>query len=1188
MILKKLELQGFKSFANKTVIEFEEGITAVVGPNGSGKSNISDSVRWVLGEQSAKTLRGDKMEDIIFNGTEEKSPLGFAEVTLTLNNETGMFPTEYEEVAVTRRVFRDGESEFYINKKACRLKDIRELFMDTGIGKDGYSIISQGRIDEILSTKSEDRRNIFEEAAGITKYKSRKQESERKLNRTKENLVRIEDIIMEIESQINPLKEQAVKAERFIEVSSSLRGSEVELLSNQIRKYKEKDEEIDQKIAILEEKRREALDSEERLDIRSEELKFSLNETESSLNDENEYRFSVLSRRDKLKSDIYLYNQKNENNRRYKKRTELDIADIDVQSEELTISVEDKKKCKVTIESELASRKTELNEKKDKIDSINSEIIEFEDLHEKKKAELIENLNRNSEHKLNISNIDSHISMFDSRKSRIDSNYSDIMKNSDDINNLLSKIEKEAEIKKDEISSLKNRIESLKQSIETAQNTNKNNQIEFENIRNSSERKISSYNILKDMQEDYEGYYKGVRNFLNRVKHTELKEGVEGVVAELLNVDEKYEKAIEVALGGSLQNIVTQDTVYAKKSIEFLKQYKLGRITFLPLDNIKGRYLNDREKMILSENGVIGVASDIVQYDEKYKQIFEYILGRTIIVDHIDNMIRISKKFSNSFRIVTLDGDIMNPGGSMTGGNFRGNTLSLLGRGRQIEELKKEIIELKSRYNELSEILKESGKLINAQREELSSYESDFNGLILEQNDIRNRLLSAKSKEESIVLQRKEFDQEVEQIKQEKEKLNAQREALMDSMEIILKENEKLTLANREDSEKLVKMKEQLEKMREEYVSRQIDIASTEENLKSLILSIDNEESDIEKLNDRKKDFLKRIEEIINEISDTEKDIINTEQSIAEAEVVLKDCDEKINNFRLSKEKLTAELSKIDSDRNEIIKEKDSLIEKLNKFNIDKERNYLKLESIKSKLWEEYEMSLIMAEQCEKSGKTDVELKEEVAKAKREIKAIGNVNLDSIEELKQITERFEFMSKQRDDLIEAEKSLKYVIKEMNSKMKEQFIKKFSVIREEFKTVFTELFNGGKADIYIEDESDILNSGIDIVAEPPGKKLQNLSLLSGGERALTAISLLFAILKTKPTPFSILDEIEAALDEANVYRYADYLKKFSEESQFVVVTHRKGTMEAADSIYGVTMQRNGISELISLKLTDIEN
>lgn len=1185
--MKRLEIQGFKSFAKKTVIKFEEGITAVVGPNGSGKSNISDAIKWVLGEQSAKTLRGDKMEDVIFSGTENKNPQEFAEVVLVLDNKAQIFSNKEEEIKVNRKVFRSGDSEYNINGKSVRLKDIRELFMDTGIGKDGYSIISQGKIDEILSSKSEDRRNIFEEAAGIVKYKTRKLESEKKLEKTRENLVRIEDIIKEIEGQILPLESQSQKAEKYIELSEKLKKYEIELLSRDLKRIKEdkKREELE-----LESSNDQIKELDEKLKLLKEKIyKFKIDKTENEekYSSISQKRYSIITEIEKTKGNINLNSEIIQINNQKEIDKKNAVKRLNIQLEKIKEIQEDLIKNNKENEEIIKKQSLELENNKIYIEKMQEKKYKRVQDIEELKNKSIKNLNKISDFKISKSSIETNYKNYERREKDIAS----IMRNLEEKDKMFEAELENVKLKYNEISKQFDQIENNKKHTEkeiiNSKNILNNLKIEIDKYKIQYEKDKSNLKILKDMKEDYEGYYKSVKSFLKYIDNTEIKSGICGVIAELLKTDKIYEKSIEIALGGYIQNIVTENTDYAKRSIEILKKNKLGRITFLPIDNIKARYLSDKESLVLKENGIIGKASDLIEIEPKYKNIFENILGRVIIVDNMDNMVKASAKYQNSFKMVTLEGDVMNPGGSMTGGNFKGDSLSLLSRTRKIEDLKIQIANMKNSYDikckEYSELER---RVINLEKT-MFSMETEINKVIIEKNNTKNILNSIDNNKENISREKNEYKKEIEAIEYEKNQIAIDKKEIDKKIDEISKENECIyeNLQNKEkeikiEDEKINELNSLLLKMEIEYASSMEKYKNSKDKLIDIKKEIAEKTNDIEVIN-------KEIEKNYIEIKVISKKLQEEKERLLLLEKDIIKNDNQINELNIKKEEINKILERQEALEIKNENKRREVQEKINGLKINLEKINLNINSIRSRLWEEYEMSIMLAENIEKTNLERSVLKREVDNLKKQIREIGNVNIESIEELKQIKERFIFLSNQKNDLVEGEKSLKLVIREMNTKMKEQFIKRFEEIREQFKIVFKELFGGGKADIIIENTEDILNSGIEVIAEPPGKKLQNLTLLSGGEKALTAISILFAILKTKPTPFCILDEIEAALDEANVYRYAEYLKCFSEESQFIVITHRKGTMEAADTIYGVTMQDSGISSLLSVNLGEYE-
>lgn len=1186
MYLKRLEVQGFKSFADKTVIKFESGITGVVGPNGSGKSNISDSIRWVLGEQSVKSLRGSKMEDVIFSGASGRKPLGFAEVTMVLDNSTGIFPIEYEELAVTRRMFRSGESEYYINRNSCRLRDIRELFMDTGIGKDGYSIIGQGRIDDMLSSKSEDRRRIFEEAAGIVKYKSRKEESERKLQRTKDNLVRIDDIVSELEKQVGPLKEQSEKAKRYLEVSESHRSLDLELFRLEFEGIKAEEEKYDEEIEKKSFRLMETSSEKDRLREEAEREEERGVEIEEELAVKGEERYGILSCKEKLEGEIKLYEEKIKTNSRDIERIEAEKAELKREFEYYSRDVGKKEILKAEYLHKLSEQNSHIEEREERLSTVELKVGAVVHEVEQKKGDTLERLNMISEQKLRLNTLDSHMENLKLREEQIARDVEKTESKKGEISDINRELKEKLDGFEESLGNLEHDIAENQSSRAEKLAVKRELQVSLEKLKSGIQSRESNLKFLKEMKEEYEGYYKGVKNFLTQSKNVEkLSDGIDGLVAELATVKKEHEKAIEVALGGSLQNIVVESQNHGKLCIEFLKERKLGRITFLPRDSIKGKSLNAKEETILKEDGVIGVASDIVEYDEKYSDIFKNLLGRTIVIDDMDTMIRVSKKYGNSLKLVTVEGDVLNPGGSMTGGSFRGNSLSLLGRERQIKELEDGIVSGKVEYREKAE----SYSAVEAEIENLDAAISEYQKLDqqirFEKNGLESQYVHTMEQERELSKGSEGYRQETEQIARELSKIEVQRVEIEDAIVEHQKKIDEMQSEVEAKNRSLESERSEMAKENGALVELKIERASIEENVKSLESEIERIQRELEKSVQKTEKLEGEREKLKLERIQTEGEIDSAKGKITELLKSISSVESQMDSLKESKERVSKKLKEIESKLKQVEFEFEKTEKEKHALQLNREKAELKLDSMRERIWEEYELSYSMVLNLEQSGKERSDIERELQNSKSELKRIGSVNLEAIEEYERVSERHSFLEKQRDDLVEAEKSLKHVIKEMNHKMKEQFKYKFEEIKVQFSEIFIQLFGGGRADINLEEPENILESGIEIIAQPPGKKLQSLSLLSGGERALTAIGILFAILKTRPTPFCILDEIEAALDESNVYRYAEYLESFAKDTQFVVITHRKGTMESADSLYGVTMEEDGISKILSVKLTD---
>ena len=1188
MFLKKIEIQGFKSFADKTEIEFKSGITGVVGPNGSGKSNISDSIRWVLGEQSVKTLRGSKMEDVIFSGTETRKSLGFAEVTLVLDNSEKDLPIEYSEVSVTRRVFRSGESEYYINKNACRLKDIRELFMDTGVGKDGYSIIGQGKIDEILSSKSEDRRNIFEEAAGIVKYKSRKEEAEKKLQKTDDNLIRINDIVEELEKQLSPLKIQSESALEYTELSESLKSLQINLYIREIEKVKVELIEMEQQISVERNKLNSQYDLKESTEETYTIIKEKIQALDENIDRIKNNRFSTKSEIDHKQNEVKLIREKlsffDREIERFKRETDSfndTISKIEIESQEKTQK-------KTTLSESLAEFDASIQTKQSSLKSLMTDIELQEKEIEDKRSDVLKAFNLMADKKSKVNSLNSFKQNIEKRITQLDqelSSLNDVKKNITNMNKDISE-----QLDKSSVS-LKQKEESLKIILKDKNELSHNIENMTQNInqvRGEIHSKSSKHRVLNDMSREYEGYYKGVKNALKASEqNSELGKGVRGVLAELISVPKKYEKAVEVALGGAIQNIVTDSPEDAKVMIDYLKKNNLGRVTFLPRSSIKGRSLNPSEKKLLEETGVCGIGSEIVEYDSDYENILQYMLGRVIFVEQIEDGMKVAKSSNYSLKVVSLDGDVLNPGGSMTGGSLQNTNTKLLGRQREIEELSVELKVLEQNHNDLKNELEDcSHRLVSLEKEEQESSRS-INDMRISHSTLENKSLQYQDEDNKNQTMIDKYTSEKKSLTSEQENILTDRDELETLIQTLKQDNTQTENHIETSIYKLSSEKEKRDQIAKEMTELRVSSASVREQHNSL-------ENTLNRLNQEKIQAKSDIDKRQSEQQTINDEIIVFSEHIKALLEEVKQFSEKLDSYDLSlnetikeKENLTLEFK----EQEEQLKTAQTMIYELEKsvndFELTLEKSHLIYENYNNKLWDDYELSFLMA----KKYRVDLEdlktAENEVKAIKAKIKSLGPINLNAIEEYSEVSERFEFMNVQITDLNTAKDSLSDVIKDMNVKMREQFLENFEIIKANFIEVFEKLFGGGRADVYLEDTEDILASGIEIVAQPPGKKLQSLSLLSGGERALTAIALLFAIIKTKPTPFCILDEIEAALDEANVYRYAEYLREFSHSTQFIAITHRKGTMENVDSLYGVTMEEQGISKLVSIKLSDKE-
>ena len=1180
MYLKRLEMQGFKSFADKTILEFMPGFTVVIGPNGSGKSNIVDCIKWVLGEQSMKTLRTGKSSDIIFLGTQNRKSLGYAEASLIFDNSDGKLPIEYTEVTITRKIYRSGETGYFINKVPCRLKDVLELFMDTGIGKDGYSIIGQGKIDDILSTKSEDRRNVFEEAAGIVKYKTRKEESEKKLEHTKLNLLRINDILTEIEANLVPLKEQSDKARKYLDLKQELKNIEVGLFTYNIEKYKKDIQKIIEDTSSITESCNVEEGKLEKIKIIKEELKNTIDELTEKIESMQNIGFESQKKQEQINSDINVFKSKIENNEQNIERYNKEIQELQNKiknsEEEITSKLDKRTSLK-------ESKQKFLNELKEKQKELNKIMETFSDKElkiEESKRKVEENTDKKYNLESDIKAQNANISNVDRRILQIQKEISSNISEKDRISFVKNDIQKEfyeAQKNKNDATKQLENIDEKKQNVE---NLIKNYDIKINNFTQEMRMKESRHRFLVETEKEKEGYARSVKALLKDCENIkELGNGMNGALADLIDVPEKYQTAIVMALGASLQNIVTENEQDAKKLIDYLRKNNLGRASFLPITAVKGKKIEN----IKGKNpGIQGIASDLIKYDKKYEQIIFSLLGRILIVDNMENAILVAKNNNYSFRIVTIDGDIINPSGGMTGGSVAKKTINILGRSKEIEKLSKEIEVLKDKIKEINNekhrVLVSSEEVLEKEQEltkKLQEIEIIYNVELQKQEGINNEI--------------SRIEKTIEKLRKEEESLKSQKEEIQKEIVVNTKNIESINKINEELQDVISKFASVNKETQNKVDNLNFDIT----NLKISVSSFDESENSIEEItnmiNQEIKNNKNNVQIKEKQIEESKKEIenlnIKIEYSIKKIEQIKQDVKNSGNNIEQLRQDRIKANEKLDAKEKEqseefrIIEDLKSQIVKLDarKNKIDEDLN----EEV-NKLWEEYELTPNATDEFTKPENITL-TQRKVNNLHAEIRDLGSINIGSIEEYKNLQKRYDFMCEQRLDLENTMSKLNKMIIDITNTMKEQFKEKFAIINKNFGEVFKELFGGGKASISLEDENNVLECGIDIIAQPPGKKLQNMLSLSGGERAFTAIALLFAILKMNPAPFCVLDEIEAALDDVNVYRYAEFLKKFSPDTQFLVITHRKGTMEAADTVYGVTMEEKGISKLLSIKL-----
>lgn len=1183
MYLKSIEIHGFKSFANKMVLEFHDGITGIVGPNGSGKSNIADAVRWVLGEQSAKQLRGSKMEDIIFAGTQTRKPLGYAYVAITLDNSDYKLPIDYTQVTVARRVYRSGESEYLINGSACRLRDVQELFMDTGIGKEGYSIIGQGQIDKILSGKPEDRRELFDEAAGIVKFKRRKASAEKNLDEEKQNLYRVTDIINEIEKQLAPLEKQSATAKIYLKLKEDLKVLEVNQFKKEYDRLHTLKEQIIEKSNIATSdynQTKEAFGNTKEVYLK---LEAQLEECDVGIEEDRNTYNELKLKMEKSEGEIKLLNEQISSAMQSDEYIQNSIRghehDIQVKKEEEQRYLEDKK----LVDEKISTMDDQLSRALEEFNRIKENIVHYSKDIEDCNNAIFELLNINSGIKGNMQRYETMLEQSNIRKAELNQK---IIKNKSDESQYVDAIHSSKEnldnISNEIIRRTEENKEIEKRILETQTNIDQIT-LQFNEVQGQYLSENSRLESLVNLTERYEGYGNSIKKVMERKKQLP---GIIGVVADIIKVEKSYETAIETALGGTIQNIVTEDEETAKELVQYLKRNKFGRATFLPLTNMSSgsRLHNDK---VLQEDGVIGIASDLVKADPKFQSLMNYLLGKIIVVNHIDQATTIARKYRYTLRIVTIEGELLTPGGSISGGAYR-NASNLLGRRREIEDMKKQVVALEKKAKTLLVQKEEEKSNKVTLRNRLEEAKTLLQNKFLEQNTAKmnlDRELAKKSESEAVFLEYTKELQEIDiQSKELKENLNKLNQSLTENAE---KNKEKETFI--EEINKCLEEEREKERLASEKVSGlKMDFSSLEQNNQFILENVRRVKSDIEKwyeeIDKLKKDSLKS-SMLIDERKET---ILNTQTRLKSYQQEIANLEAEIKEQNVKKEQITIQHKSFFAKREDLSNRMNDLDKEIFRLNSQMEKVEEQLDQLISYMWEEYEITVTSTSEYPIDEEISLpQIKKSIGEMKGKIKALGDVNVNSIEDYKNLQERYNFLSTQREDLLKSEEALLEIINQLDTEMRNQFAEKFKAINDQFDLVFKELFGGGKADLELTASEDILEAGIRINAQPPGKKLQNMMQLSGGEKALTAISLLFAIQNLKPSPFCLLDEIEAALDDSNVKRYAKYLHKLTKDTQFIIITHRRGTMAAADILYGITMQEKGVSTLVSVNMIENE-
>ncbi len=1181
MYLKSIEIHGFKSFANKIVFQFHNGITGIVGPNGSGKSNVADAVRWVLGEQRIKQLRGASMQDVIFSGTETRKPLSYAYVAITLDNSDHQLAIDYDEVTVARRIYRSGESEYLINGTPCRLKDVNELFYDTGIGKEGYSIIGQGQIDKILSGKPEERRELFDEAAGIVKFKRRKAAAQTKLENEKQNLVRVNDILSELEKQVGPLEKQSEVAKVYLRKKEELKSLDINVfllenkrLREQLASAEEKYNLASTELGETGEKYEGIKEEYERIQQEIESLDVAIEAAREQLTDTGLMRGKLEGEINVLKEQINsAHGSENHLNNR-KAALEEEIAGKEQEKQDILTDKKDTDTQVQEIAEAAAKAKADLEAIQNKITELNNNI-------ETGKNTIIGELNQRATIKSKMGRFDTMMEQINIRKA--------------ELNSRLLRAKSDEAAREETVKKLEETFETVTEELRQMTEQEAASELELGNIRENLtgldaklretqtrfHQEQSKLEALTNITERYDGYGGSVKKVMEQ---KEKEKGIIGVVADIIQVEAKYETAIETALGGNIQNIVTDNEETAKHMIGFLKQNRLGRATFLPLTSItKPQEFKNPEA--LKEKGVIGMADELVGTEEEYRNVAKAMLGRIVVVDNVDNAVKIARKFDYGIRMVTLEGELLVPGGAISGGAFKNNS-NLLGRRREMDELEKKVKKLSEDITTYNQKIEDTKSKRNKLRMDLEALKTEMQRKSIEQNTARLNISQARERMEeeaesaqSLKLEEQEIETRIFEIRSGKEsitqELAASEELEKTTQEQILgfqKELESCRLEESEASAHAGEWEVKVEKMRQALDYKQANV--------------DRIGGELERAQAELKEILEALTENAQEVERKKNNILEIEKTIAASHENQDASRKKLDEDLAKKEELSAKQKDFFRSREEMSERMNALDKEVYRLGEQKKKLEDGIEGQINYMWDEYEITLSDAAGLRNEEMNDLPaMKREISGLKDEIRKLGNVNVNAIEDYKNLMERYTFMKTQHDDLVEAEKTLEGIIEELDTAMRKQFTEKFAEISREFDKVFKELFGGGKGTLELMEDEDILEAGIRIIAQPPGKKLQNMMQLSGGEKALSAISLLFAIQNLKPSPFCLLDEIEAALDDSNVGRFAKYLHKLTKNTQFIVITHRRGTMEQVDRLYGITMQEKGVSTLVSVNLID---
>ena len=1185
MRLRKLVLHGFKSFADHVEIAFENGITGVVGPNGCGKSNISDAVRWVLGEQSAKSLRGSKMEDVIFNGTEQRRRLSYCEVALIFDNGDHALPIDFSEVQVTRRVYRSGESEYKLNGANCRLKDIVDLFRDTGIGKDGYSLIGQGRIDEILSAKSEDRRQVFEEAAGIVKYKARKQDAQKRIANTQDNLSRVEDMLHALEERVEPLKRQSEAAREYLRLRDELKILDLNIYLLRTDRYEARIRDLKASVEALEASISEASLAMEKRGVERDQVQTQLDQFESEAREQREVVQQLIREVEADEGAVQVMQERISNGEKERTRLAAQRDAASAGGEGIRRQIGQMTKS-ITLESQIIEEATAaLTQKEAQLEGCEAELSELEEKTERAKQQIIRDMNRLSDVKSRRAQLGAMQTALQDQLRGMAEDHDREQTGVEALGEHVSAARALLQAENERKALLDSQVAEMQQQVQLYGEQAQQLKQSVTRLQTEQQQRDSRLKLLREMQRDYEGLNNSVKQVLMQARRLPDHGGVHGVVADLIHAPARLERALEMVLGGALQNIVVDRDEDAKRMIEYLRANRFGRATFLPIGSVRGRTLSPAERTVLAMPGCVGLASELIEFDPKYQGVIDNLLGRTVVSEDLDAGIAIQRAGRYQFRLVTIEGDVMHAGGSMTGGSSQSRMTSLLSRSREIEEteaalkrIENEFARAHRQYADLEtrrgDLKRERGEIydeLHRQEVAVARAEAQLKAALDEQDSNSQRVQRLED-------ERVRLETQLEDVNRALAEMDAQQQTAEDS-------NEDRQAEVRRLNDQLYKLRTRTEALRGQVGDERIQLASRKKGLEADTANRDRLIAQVEDAQQLLSDTEEQLSQCLRELEVHGAQLKEDLSRLDGDKATLNDARKSFAAIEERRTGAQKRLKSLGDFIDELRQQLDDISDKHHRSELQLTRVEAEYKQIQDRIWEDYELTYAGALPFRQEDFKLTESEKRVTAIRQRIREMGSVNVAAVDEYRQTVERVEEMSAQRDDLLKAQADLEGIVAELEARMERQFKEQFRRLNDNFQRTFIRLFGGGRAELRLTDPADALNCGIDIVAQPPGKKLQMLSLLSGGERALTAIAILFAILDLKPTPFCILDEIEAALDDANIDTYADYLKAYSENTQFIVITHRKGTMERCDALYGVVMEEKGVSKTVSVKLNE---